>query len=211
MHIPDGFLDTGIWMGTAAVSFGAVSYSVKRASQKLQDKEIPVMGITAAFIFAAQMVNFPVLGGTSGHFLGAVFAAVLLGPWASCLIMAMVLTLQCLIFQDGGLVALGTNIFNMGIIGGVVGYYIYLFVKRLFGGNSGVLYATFVASWASVVLTSAAVAVELALSGTSPLLVVFPSMVSVHALVGIGEGFIATAAIGVIARARSDLLSLQKI
>lgn len=210
MHIPDGFLDTKTWVSTALVSGAALTYAVKKTTKELKDKQVPLMGVTAAFIFAAQMLNFPVIGGTSGHFLGAVFAAILLGPWAACLIMAMVLALQCLIFQDGGLTALGANIFNMGIIGAILGYYIYVGIKKVLPGRKRMLVAAFVASWASVVLASAACAAELAISGNSPFIAVFSSMVSVHMLIGIGEGLITTAAIAVVARARADLLERQE-
>ncbi|MDI6822292.1 MAG: energy-coupling factor ABC transporter permease [Actinomycetota bacterium] len=157
------------------------------------------------------MLNFPVVGGTSGHFLGAVFAAILLGPWMSCLTMAMVLFVQCLIFQDGGLTALGANIFNMGIIGGILGYYIYFGLKYLIKGEVGTFTATFLAAWASVVLASAACAIELAISGTSPLYVALPAMVSIHALIGIGEGLITTVAIALVHKTRPDLLALEKV
>lgn len=210
MHIPDGFLDTKAWVTTVVASGAGLFYAVKKTSKELKDKQVPLMGVTAAFIFAAQMLNFPVFGGTSGHFLGAVFAAILLGPWAACLIMALVLAVQCLVFQDGGLTALGANIFNMGIVGAVLGYYIYVGIKKLLAGRRGIFVASFLASWLSVVLASAACAFELAISGTSPLALVFPSMVSVHALIGVGEGLITTGAIAVIARARADLLEKQE-
>lgn len=211
MHIPDGFLGAKTWVSTAVVSTGALGYAVKRANEKLGEKQVPLMGVAAAFIFAAQMLNFPVVGGTSGHFLGAVFAAILLGPWMSCLTMAMVLFVQCLIFQDGGLTALGANIFNMGIIGGILGYYIYFGLKYLIKGEVGTFTATFVAAWASVVLASAACAIELAISGTSPLYVALPAMVSIHALIGIGEGLITTVAIALVHKTRPDLLALEKV
>jgi cobalt/nickel transport system permease protein len=113
MHIPDGFLNAAVAGTTYVVSVGGVANAARVANKKLGEKHIPMMGILAAFVFAAQMLNFPVAGGTSGHFLGAALVAILLGPWAAVLILAVVLIAQCLIFQDGGLLALGANIFNM--------------------------------------------------------------------------------------------------
>jgi cobalt/nickel transport system permease protein len=153
------------------------------------------------------MLNFPVAGGTSGHFLGALLAASLLGPWISCLIMAVVLAIQCLLFADGGLTALGTNIFNMGIIGGVLSYYILVVLKFIFPKNrGGYLVSVAISSWMSVVLGASACSVELAISGTSPLGVVLPAMVSVHVLIGIGEAIITTAVVGLILNTRPDLV-----
>ena len=117
MHIPDGFLNAATAVTTSVVSAGGIGYSVKRANKKLGEAHVPLMGIMGAFIFAAQMLNFPVAGGTSGHLIGGALAAILLGPWAGTLIMACVLIVQCLVFQDGGITALGANIFNMGLCG----------------------------------------------------------------------------------------------
>ncbi len=122
MHIPDGFLNIATVATTYAASAGGVGYAVREANRKLREKHVPLMGVLAAFIFAAQMLNFPVAGGTSGHLIGAALAAILLGPWAAVLIMACVLLAQSLIFQDGGLLALGANIFNMGIIASFSSY-----------------------------------------------------------------------------------------
>jgi len=207
MHIPDGFLDAKTLITTAAVSAGAVGYGIKRANEKLGERQVPLMGVTAAFIFAAQMLNFPVAGGTSGHFLGAVLAAVLLGPWAACLIMAVVLVVQCLGFADGGLTALGANIFNMGVVGGILCYYIFVVLKKaLPKTRSGFLSAVAAISWFSVVLASAVCAIELAVSGTSPLGVALPAMVGVHALIGIGEAIITTVVVAVVLSARPALV-----
>ena len=212
MHIPDGFLDAKMLISTAAVSAGAVGYGIKKANEKLGEKQVPLLGLTAAFIFAAQMLNFPVAGGTSGHFLGAVLAAVLLGPWMACLIMAVVLAIQCLGFADGGLTALGANVFNMGIIGGIVCYYIFVAIKNtLPKSKASFLSAVAVVSWLSVVLASAACAIELAISGTSPLNVVLPAMVGVHVLIGIGEAIITTVVVSVVLNTRPDLVETYGI
>ncbi|MDI6892398.1 MAG: energy-coupling factor ABC transporter permease [Actinomycetota bacterium] len=207
MHIPDGFLDAKTLITTAVVSAGAVGYGIKRANEKLGERQVPLMGVTAAFIFAAQMLNFPVAGGTSGHFLGAVLAAVLLGPWAACLIMAVVLVVQCLGFADGGLTALGANVFNMGVVGGILCYYIFVVLKKaLPRTRSSFLSAVAVTSWFSVILASAVCAIELAVSGTSPLGVVLPAMVGVHALIGIGEAIITTVVVAVVLSTRPALV-----
>lgn len=207
MHIPDGFLDAKTLITTAVVSAGAVGYGIKRANEKLGERQVPLMGVTAAFIFAAQMLNFPVAGGTSGHFLGAVLAAVLLGPWAACLIMAVVLVVQCLGFADGGLTALGANVFNMGVVGGILCYYIFVVLKKaLPRTRSSFLSAVAVTSWFSVVLASAVCAIELAVSGTSPLGVALPAMVGVHALIGIGEAIITTVVVAVVLSTRPALV-----
>ncbi len=170
------------------------------------------MGVLAAFIFAAQMLNFPIAGGTSGHFLGAALAAILRGPWASVLIMSCVLIAQCLIFQDGGLLALGANILNMGIVGSFSGYYIYRFVTLLLGnGRRGRLIGGSLGAWSSVFLAAIACAIELAVSGVSPMRVDLQAMAGVHALIGIGEGLVTGAVLSLVLATRADLLQLQHI
>lgn len=207
MHIPDGFLSIPVAAAGCAVAAVGVGLAVKATNKRLDEKQIPLMGVSAAFIFAAQMLNFPIVGGTSGHFLGAALAAILLGPWAGLLVMTCVLLVQCLIFQDGGLFALGANIFNMGIVGSFVSYYIYRGVVLLFGGQRrGKLLGGGIAAWFSVVMASAACAVELSTSGTVPLSVALPAMSGVHALIGIAEGFITATVLGLVAATRSDLL-----
>jgi len=212
MHIPDGFLNAATAATTYVVSASGVGYSIREANRKLGERHVPLMGVTGAFIFAAQMLNFPIVGGTSGHLIGAALAAILLGPWAGTLIMACVLIVQCLIFQDGGITALGANVFNMGLLASFVGYASYRAVTALTGENRrGRLMGGFVGAWASVFLASVACAVELALSGKSPLGVALPAMAGVHALIGIGEGLITAAALGFVTATRADLLELQKV
>jgi cobalt/nickel transport system permease protein len=211
MHIPDGFLNVATVATTCAVSAGGIGGAVRMVGKKLGEKQVPLMGILAAFIFAAQMLNFPVAGGTSGHVIGAALAAILLGPWAAVLIMSCVLIAQSLIFQDGGLLALGANIFNMGIVASFSGYYIYKLVSWLAGANRrGALIGGFVAAWFSVFLASIFCAIELALSGSSPFGVVLPAMAGVHALIGIGEGLITGAVLSLVLATRADLLQLQR-
>ena len=211
MHIPDGFLNVATVATAAAVSAGGIGGAVRIVGKKLGEKQVPLMGILAAFIFAAQMLNFPVAGGTSGHVIGAALAAILLGPWAAVLIMSCVLIAQSLIFQDGGLLALGANIFNMGIVASFSAYYIYKLVTWLAGANRrGTLIGGFTAAWVSVFLASIFCAIELAVSGSSPFGVVLPAMAGVHALIGIGEGVITGAVLVLVLATRADLLQLQR-
>jgi len=202
MHIPDGFLDTKTWVTFTIVSGFAAGAAARIASKKSDAKKIPMMGVMAAFIFAAQMLNFPVAGGTSGHFMGGVLAAVLLGPAQGLLVMAAVLVVQCFVFQDGGITALGANIFNMGIVGSVFGYLLYLLFRK-----TGRTVSVFAASLLSIVAAACACAIELAVSGTVPLKAALPAMAGVHVLIGIGEGIITVAVLGLIAKVRPDLLN----
>jgi cobalt/nickel transport system permease protein len=208
MHIPDGFLSHGINAATFVVSSGACAYGVRKVNRSFGEKEVPLMGVTAAFIFSAQMLNFPVAGGTSGHFLGAIFSSVLLGPWASLILMTVVIVVQCLGFADGGLTALGSNIFNMGVIGSLGGYGIFIALYTLFQrSQKGFFVALAISSWFSIVMGASAAAVELAISGTSPLIIVLPAMAGVHAVIGIGEAVITTAALSLILKTRPDLVA----
>jgi len=211
MHIPDGFLNVATVATTCALSAGGIGGAVRIVGKKLGEKQVPLMGILAAFIFAAQMLNFPVAGGTSGHVIGAALAAILLGPWAAVLIMSCVLIAQSLIFQDGGLLALGANIFNMGIVASFSAYYVYKLVTWLAGANrKGTLIGGFLAAWVSVFVASIFCATELAVSGSSPFGVVLPAMAGVHALIGIGEGLITGAVLVLVLATRADLLQLQR-
>lgn len=212
MHIPDGFLSNAINLTTAGISAAMMALALKKARLEMTEREVPLVGVTAAFIFAAQMINFPVAGGTSGHFLGAALASILLGPWLSFIIMTLVLVLQCLGFADGGLTALGSNIVNMGLFGGIGGYFIFrVFQAILPSGTRGFLMASAISSWFSVILASLACALELGFSKTSPFALVIPSMLGFHALIGIGEALITTAILSAVLRARSDLIRSWKV
>lgn len=207
MHLPDGFVSGPVNLATGVVSLGTCAAAVAQARKSLGEKQVPLLGVTAAFIFAAQMLNFPVAAGTSGHFLGACLAAILLGPLNAVLIMALVMTIQCLVFGDGGLTALGSNIFNMGIVGALGGWAIYrLLLALLPTGRSGQLAASFTASLLSVVASAAFCSWELALSGTVPLAISLPAMAGVHSLIGIGEGLITATVVGMVLAVRPDLL-----
>jgi cobalt/nickel transport system permease protein len=211
VHIPDGFISMPVAAVGIVVAAGSVAYAVKATNKKMGEKQIPLMGVLAAFIFAAQMLNFPVAGGTSGHLVGAALAAILLGPSPALLIMTCVLIVQSLVFQDGGLLALGANIFNMGIVPCFVGYYLYRGIASLFRKRKlGIMVSGGVAAWVTVVIASVACALELAISGTVPLRVALPAMAGVHALIGIGEGLISAAVLALVLATRADLLELQK-
>jgi cobalt/nickel transport system permease protein len=211
MHIPDGFVSTGTAAATWLASAGGVGYAVRRVNQELNERQIPLMGVTAAFIFAAQMMNFTVAGGTSGHLLGGALAAILLGPWAAMLVLTSVLAVQALLFQDGGLLALGANVFNMAIVGVLVGWLVYSALRRLLGENTrSVVISGFAAAWLSVFVASLVAAVELAISGTSPWAVALPAMGLVHMLIGIGEGLITVGVLAFLRVTRPDLLALSQ-
>jgi cobalt/nickel transport system permease protein len=212
MHIPDGFLSLPVAGAASLLSAASIGLAVRQANRKLGEKHIPLMGVMGAFIFAAQMLNFPIAGGTSGHLMGAALAAILLGPWTGLLIMTSVLIIQSLLFQDGGLIALGANVLNMGVLATFVAYLVYRAVTFSLGeGRRGILSGGFVAAWLAVVAGAAATAVELALSGTSPLVIVLPAMTGVHALIGIGEGAITVTVLSFVMATRRDLLELQKV
>ena len=210
MHAPDGFLSVPIAAVMWAITLVVLAIAVRRTNRTLDERAVPLLGVTAAFIFAAQMFNFQVVGGTSGHLLGGVLAAVLLGPWAGTLVMACVIAVQALVFQDGGLLVMGANIFNMGVVGTLVGFYLYRALAGILGGEDRArIPAAGIAAWSSVVAGSICMALELALSGTTPLSIALPAMVGVHVLIGIGEALVTMAALGFIAVTRADLLRLR--
>lgn len=207
MHIPDGLVSVPISIATAVVSTGVGAAAVARARRTLGEKNVPILGVSAAFVFAAQMLNFPVAAGTSGHFLGALMVALLLGPLNGFLVMAVVLVMQSLLFADGGLTALGTNIFNMGIVGGLGGYGLFRLLILVLPRRRGVFVAAAaVSAWFSVVLAASVCAVELALSGTSPLALALPAMAGVHVLIGVGEGIISAVVVSLMLGVRPDLV-----
>ena len=211
MHIPDGFVSTPVAVAGIAVATGIIAYAVKATNKKIGEKQIPMMGVLAAFIFAAQMLNFPVIGGTSGHLVGAALAAIFLGPWAGMIVMTCVLMVQSLVFQDGGLLALGLNIINMGVVPCFIGYYTYVGIVTIFRRRKlGIMVGAGLAGWLTVVAAAAFCALELAISGTVPLKVALPAMAGIHALIGIGEGLITAAVLALVLATRADLLELQK-
>lgn len=208
MHIPDGFLEPKVWVPLTALSAGAVVSASRKIGKKMDEKIVPLMGVLAAFVFAAQMVNFPIGGGTSGHLMGGVLIATIVGPYGGLVIMATILILQALLFQDGGITALGANIFNMGIVGAVFGYIVFKGINKLSGS---IRFSLFTASWFSVVAASGAAAAELSLSGIIPLKVSIPAMLGVHSVIGIGEGAVTIAAIDLVSRVGGDTVFASEV
>jgi cobalt/nickel transport system permease protein len=207
MHIPDGFLSPEVAAGTAVIAAGAVGVGLRRAGSRLDDRTVPLLGLTGAFVFAAQMLNFPVAGGTSGHFLGAALATVLLGPWLSCLVLAVVLATQSFVFADGGVSALGANLVNMGVVGALLTGGLMLAARHVLPRRRAVLLAVAGAgAWLSVVGGAAATSLCLALSGTIPLDTVLPAMLGVHVVIGAGEAVITVAAVSALMATRPDLI-----
>ena len=162
MHIPDGFLDTKTIVATSALAVVGVAVAWRRVRSEVPPQRVPLLGVAAAFVFAAQMLNFPVAGGTSGHLIGATLVAILLGPGAATIVIAAVLLVQCFLFADGGILALGANVFNMALLGVISGYALYRLLRRMLPGEWGNVTAVAIASWASVVVSSVLCAGELA-------------------------------------------------
>ncbi|MEB3122263.1 MAG: energy-coupling factor ABC transporter permease [Snowella sp.] len=208
LHIPDGFLSLPVSLVTGAFSLVLLIISLKQVEKDYQDRVVPLMGVCAAFVFAAQMINFPIPGGTSGHLLGGTLVGILLGPWAGSLVMTVVFIVQALLFQDGGLTALGANIFNMGLIGTFGGYYLYKVIRLLFGFSRwrGMAMGTAIAAWTSVVVAALFCSVQLAFSGTVPLQFALFAMLSWHFVIGIGEALITLTVVSYIWRTRPDLI-----
>ncbi len=209
MHAPDGFLNAGTAVVTGVISLVVIGLALRQSSRQLRDKAIPLAGITAAFVFAAQMFNFPVAAGTTGHLLGGALAAILLGPSVGAIVVTIVVVVQAFVFADGGITALGYNVLNMAIIPAYGGYAVFRLLRRLFPQSSGgVIGATGIAAWASVVMASIAFSIEWLFGATAPVSFdnVFAAMVGVHALIGIGEGIISALAVGAVLASRPDLV-----
>ena len=207
LHIPDGFLSLTVSLVCWLLALVGVGVALQKSQTSLGERQVPLMGVLAAFVFAAQMLNFTVAGGTSGHLIGGTLTAILLGPWAGILTMTTVVSIQALLFQDGGLLVMGANILDMGIIATLVGYGVYRGVTSLASERRWSLFVgSFAGSWLSVVAAAAACAIQLAFSGTFPLNLTLPAMVGVHMLIGIGEGLITAGALVFVAATRRDLL-----
>lgn len=204
MHIPDGFLSLAVSIICWAISAGMISLAISKTNKSLGEKQIPLMGVMAAFIFAAQMINFPVAGGTSGHLLGGALAGIILGPWSAMLVMTAVIAVQGLLFQDGGLLVMGANILNMGLVTAAIGYGFYRAVSNR--TKTFKLATIGIAAWLSVISGALLTSIELWLSGTSQLQIIIPAMLGIHTLIGIGEALITVAALSFIFQTRPDLL-----
>ena len=209
MHIPDGFLTNRLAVSLDVVSGATILYAARRVKVDLSGRMVPLMGVLAAFVFVAQMLNFPVLGGTSGHLIGGSLLAILLGPMAGFLTMTTVVIAQALFLQDGGLVALGANIFNIAAITCFSGYAVF----RLLGGASAkgkrLLVAGFLSGWASLMFSSAFCALQIALSGAIPLSVGLTTMLGYHAAVGIIEGLLTAGVLSFLLKVRPDLMKVN--
>lgn len=206
MHIPDGFIDLKTAVSTGVVSAGGLAAAIYKVKSYFKARVIALMGIISALIFALQMINFTIPGGTSGHLLGGALAAIVLGPNAGAIVIAVVLIVQAFIFMDGGVTALGANIFNMAIIGVYGSFLIYWLISKI--SKSRIIFFTAVAlaSWLSVVIASFFAALELGISGTYAIGVTLKAMVGVHMIIGIGEAIITVAIIAFINKVRPDLI-----
>lgn len=209
MHIPDGFVNAGVSAIGGVAAAGGIGISLRKAAKTLEDKQAPLAGLVAAFIFAVQMLNFPVANGTSGHLLGGVLAAVLVGPWAGAICVALVLLVQGMFFADGGLSALGLNVVNMAIVTSFGGYAVFALLRRgLPKTRASVALASAVAAGIAVVLASFAFVLEYVVGGegNASIGAVLTAMVGVHAVIGIGEGVITGLTVSAVLAVRPDLV-----
>ena len=208
MHMFDSLVSAPIAISSAVLAGGAFAYASYRTRKTLPAARTPMLGLSAAFIFAAQMLNFPVAGGSSGHLLGAALAAILLGPSAAIIAVSAVIILQCFLFADGGISTLGANVFNMGVVGVIVAYCVFRAITALFGERS-LPVAAGLAGWCSVMAAAAVCAGQIALSGHASPRLVFGGMLGIHALIGVGEGLITAMVVSALAKARPELLRNQ--
>ena len=210
LHAPDGFLQPGTAAVTAVLSAVTIGYALRRSKTALEERQLPLAGVSAAFIFAAQMVKFPVASGTTGHLIGAALAAILLGPLTGAMVVAIVVCVQAIVFADGGLSALGYNVLNMAIVPAIGGYGLFILFRRMLPNHyGGVIGAAGLAAWGSVVFGAGALCLEWLFGASAPVAfdTVFQAMVSVHALIGVGEGVITGLALGAVLRARPDIVA----
>ena len=209
MHVPDGFLDAPTSIATGVVAVGGVALALRGARRELDDRTAPMAGLVATFVFAGQMMNFPVAAGTSGHLLGGAMAAVLVGPWTAVLCLTTVLLVQGLFMADGGITALGTNITLMGLVGVGVGWLVFVLVRRLLPRRLGsVAPAAAVGAIISVPVAAVGFSLLFAIGGTAPVATskVFTAMVTWHALIGVGEAVITFLVIASVIAVRPDLV-----
>ncbi len=209
MHVPDGFFNGGASIGAGLVAAGGVGAALKETGRQLADKRIPLAGITAALIFALQMLNFPVLPGVSGHLMGGALAAILLGPWLAVLVTTVVVVVQAVIFADGGISALGINVINMAILTAFIGWMVFRTAMKVLPKTTGsVIVATMLAGILSVIASALGFVLEYAIGGTFevPMGTLLAGMAGVHSLIGIGEGLISAAIVGSVIAIRPDLV-----
>jgi cobalt/nickel transport system permease protein len=206
MHLPDGFIDAKTAITAATLSAVGVGVALRQVKRRFPARKVPLLGLTSAFLFVAQMVNFPVVGGTSGHLMGGTLAAALLGPSAAVLVLVTVLLVQCLLFADGGVLALGANVFNMAVLGPVVGYTVYRIVSGALPGMRGRVTALAFGGWCSTVTASISCAGQLAWSGTVSWKAGMMAMGGVHMLIGVGEGVISALVLLAVHRTRPEMI-----
>lgn len=209
MHAPDGFLNAGTALAAGTLSAGTVTVAVRQTRAALQERHLPLAGIAAAFIFAAQMINFPVAAGTTGHLMGGALAAILLGPHIGAIVVTVVVVVQALVFADGGLTALGYNVFNMAIVPAYGGYALFrLLLRTMPRSKGGVVGAAGLAGFASVVLSAMSFSIQWLFGATAPVSFseVFTAVVGIHLLIGVGEGVISALTLGTVVASRPDLV-----
>jgi cobalt/nickel transport system permease protein len=213
MHMSDGLINAPVSLIFGAVAVVGMAVAMAGARRDLDDRTAPMAGLVAAFVFATQMLNFPILPGVSGHLLGGALAAILVGPWVGALCVGIVLVVQALVFADGGLTALGANITNMALIGTAVGYGVAVLLRPLATrGKAGLVAVSFVAAFLNTVIASLGFVLEFALGGDSSFSLggVAGTMVGLHCLIGIGEGVITALTVGAVAAVRPDLVHLLR-
>lgn len=210
MHIPDGFVDVKTAFSTGVISAGGLAAAVYKVKRIFQARVIALMGVFSALIFAGQMINFTIPGGTSGHLLGGALAAIILGPHAGAIILSVILIVQCFVFMDGGVIALGANIFNMAIIGVYGSFLVYKAIGKISKSKTNFYISVAIASWLSVVVASFFAALELGISGTYAMGVTLKAMVLVHMIIGVGEALITTAIVAFIDKVRPDLILTRR-
>jgi cobalt/nickel transport system permease protein len=213
MHMSDGLVNAPTSLLFGAIAVIGLAIAVVKARADLDDKTAPMAGLVTAFVFAVQMINFPILPGASGHLLGGALVAILVGPWVGALCISIVLIVQALLFADGGLTALGMNIVNMAFIGVFTAYGVALLLRPFAQrSRAGLVVTAFVAAFCNVVVASLGFVLEYAVGGAggASLGTVFTLMVGLHALIGIGEGIITAATVGAVVALRPDLVYLLR-
>jgi cobalt/nickel transport system permease protein len=209
VHVPDGFLDAPTSVATGVVAVAAVGVALRKARTELDDRTAPMAGLVAAFVFAAQMINFPVGAGTSGHLLGGALAAVLVGPWTAVLCISVVLIVQALFMADGGITALGTNITLMAVVGVAVGWLVFVALRAVLPKRLGsVPPAAAIGALLSVPAAAAVFTLLFAIGGQAPVETgkVLTAMVGWHVVIGIGEAVVTALVVGAVVAARPDLV-----
>lgn len=209
MHVPDGFFDLPMSLLAFVVAIGVLAVAVVKARSTLDDRTAPLAGLTAVFVFAAEMVNFPIAAGTSGHLIGAALAAILVGPWAAMLVMTVVITVQALLFADGGLTALGINLLNLAVVAVIVGWLVFRLGARMARSRTALAVVAGIAGFLSVVASAGAFVIEYAIGGTTAvsLTAVAAAMGGIHALIGVAEGVITGLVVAAVLASRPDIVA----